>query len=167
MPYDFNDCAADGETDFQSYLNAFFDRDTTRAVMQVFEKLDRSAPEYDEEFVNGTDGPLLLLNRFGLVLRIENAETKQGTRINDSAWIVPALVSIPAGKALIELVPGGFPDERQETIDFLNHALDVDDRGVAKEHLVFRLGDERTIRRGIDLYRARARVDAHELSLEL
>jgi hypothetical protein len=127
MPLDFNENAADGETDFESYANAWFGRETTREIMGVLKKLGIAAPAYDDEYLNGTEGPLVLLNRYGLVLRIEDKESEiGGKRIDGSAWAVPALVSIPAGQAVIELTPGGWPDENVETHRFLRTALDLE-----------------------------------------
>ncbi|MFH1157675.1 MAG: hypothetical protein V1721_02140 [Pseudomonadota bacterium] len=98
------------DTDFVRYLqDRFKDESTTRAVLDVFKKLNLPAPQRDREFLPGLDGALVFLNPYGVVVRIETADSKSKffSRI-DSPFIIQPLASIKAVKATIEICPGCF-----------------------------------------------------------
>jgi len=111
---DFDKAAAPlPETDFAAALTGSFGASTARSVLAQFEKLGLPAPEAANEFVAGTAGHLLFLNRYGIVLRIESEDTSDKVlgqysydRVNDSPWVLQPIASIRAGKAVIELCPG-------------------------------------------------------------
>jgi hypothetical protein len=67
-------------------------------------------PKDKTEFLDGTEGALLFLNKYGVTIRIEKTDTHADgytvDRINDSGWIVKPLATINAGKATIEIIPG-------------------------------------------------------------
>jgi len=119
----FNQTAeALSNTDFVNYLQCKFgDKTTTSAVLDVFEKMEVPIPETGDEFMDGTEGALVFLNRYGLVIRIEReSDFKESSfmpdRINDSPWILKPLASINAGKVVIEICPGCFQEKGREKL---------------------------------------------------
>ena len=118
---EFNRKAADElpETDFCAFLTGKFGRETAVKIVESFQKLNLPAPQNKEEFLVGTEGCLVLLNRYGLVMRIEIADLEESDwpaeRINDSGWIVQPVASFDAGKATIEICPGlDFERDKQQ-----------------------------------------------------
>jgi hypothetical protein len=97
-------------TDFCAFLIQKFNRETAQRVLEIFEKMDVPAPQKQDEFLVGTEGCLVFLNKYAIVLRIEIADledSKWGAdRINDSGWIIQPIASLNAGKAIIEICPG-------------------------------------------------------------
>lgn len=93
---------------FSNYIESRFGAETLREISRVFKKLRLPLPK--EEFLGGTEGALIFLNPYGMVLRIEAREgemTRAGIgRVDDSAWVLRPVASISAGKAVIELCPG-------------------------------------------------------------
>jgi hypothetical protein len=119
------------DTYFVRYLRRNFDEDTARDVLKAFKQMGLPAPEKSAEFVEGTDGGLLFLNRYGLVIRIEPEETKNSTshriydRVNDSPWVLNPLASIPAGQAVIEICPGcEIENDEEKGCGLLNEKLE-------------------------------------------
>ena len=129
------------DTDFINYLQyKFEDKATISTVLDVFEKMGQPAPESWDEYMNGSEGVLVFLNRFGIVLRIEKVNDFSTSRvmperINDSPWILRPLASINAGNTVIEICPGCFPEQdegqaaflvdrlREQNIDFCDSKL--------------------------------------------
>ena len=99
-------------TDFAVYLSSTFDRKTAIKVLDAFKKMSLPAPQTSSESVQATEGSLVFLNRHGVVIRIEQKNTRNSPsglssdRINDSAWILKPLASIDLGRAVIEICPG-------------------------------------------------------------
>jgi hypothetical protein len=91
----------------QDYL---FDCETTRNVIKAFQQMGLPAPEQHNEFMHGSEGRVVFLNDYGLVIRIE----ENNSRINDSPWVLQPIASIKAGEAVIEICPAVHfePDER-------------------------------------------------------
>lgn len=93
---------------FYNYIESRFGADTALEVVRTFKKLRLPVPK--EEFLGGTEGAIVFLNPYGMVLRIEAREgamTRAGIgRVDDSAWILRPVASISAGKSIIELCPG-------------------------------------------------------------
>lgn len=59
------------DTEFVAYLRfKFGGKAEAGAILDVFEKIGRPAPETWDEFVKGTEGALVFLNRDGLVIRV-------------------------------------------------------------------------------------------------
>ena len=116
------------KTDFVDYLQKKFkDKATTSAVLDAFEKMGQPAPEFSNEFKIGTEGVLVFLNQFGLVLRIEKesdfiASRVTPERINDSPWILKPIASIKVGNnAVFEICPGCFLEEdTKKTADLID-----------------------------------------------
>jgi hypothetical protein len=67
-------------------------------------------PESSDEFMEGTEGGLVFLNKYGLVMRIEAIIPGNcfctPERVNDSGWVLQPLASLEAGLAMVELCPG-------------------------------------------------------------
>jgi hypothetical protein len=109
---DFNDMANKDvpKTPFVAYLKSRFDDKTAEKVLEVFEKMGLPPPQLAEEFLPGTEGCLLFLSPYGLVMRIENREFEDGAwvpdRINNSGLVLNPVATIGAGEAIIELCPG-------------------------------------------------------------
>jgi hypothetical protein len=126
---DFNsEFGGQGEgTAFLAYLRETFDQATAQKVVESFQKLDLPLPQDEKEFLMGTEGGLVFLNRYGMVIRIENANSPQSLfkadRINDSPWILQPLATIDAGKAVIELCPGCHFGNDDADVSYLYEAL--------------------------------------------
>ena len=122
----FNEAAESiPHADFVNYLKDKFDDNTAREVLEIFKKIGLPAPADGKEFLRGSEGALIFLNPYGLVMRIEyrNTETAHTAypfdRINDSPWIIQPLASIDAGKATIEIIPGVRFEEKETNSDYL------------------------------------------------
>jgi hypothetical protein len=147
---EFNRQAVDElpETAFCAYLTKKFDRATAVKVIDSFKKMDLPPPQDEKEFLTGTEGCLVFLNKYALVMRIEIADledSKWGAdRINDSGWIMQPLASLDAGKAIIEICPGCHlaekPGYRGELVDQLqNQNINFWDTGISNiGHLPFK-----------------------------
>jgi hypothetical protein len=126
---EFNSKADDAlpKTDFCAFLAKKFDRGTALKVLESFQKMNLPPPQKQEEFFVGTEGCLVLLNRYGLVLRIEIADLEESKcaadRINDSGWIIKPIASLNAGKAMIEIIPGSLFEKDEKTKWFLQDQL--------------------------------------------
>ncbi|MCE9506994.1 MAG: hypothetical protein K8R48_01585 [Alphaproteobacteria bacterium] len=122
---EFNRGAVDKlpETAFCAFLTKKFDRATAVKVIESFKKMDLPPPQDEKEFLVGSDGCLVFLNKYGLVMRIETADledSKWGAdRINDSGWILNPLATIDAGKAIVEICPGCHFEKETESRWFL------------------------------------------------
>lgn len=124
----FNRKAAKLETDFLCYLEKTFDSGTARKVIQAFQKMSLPLPQSYGEFLHGTEGGLVFLNRYGVVIRIEGKKSKLGSeyrfdRINNSPWILKPLASIDAGRAVIEICPGCHPETNYDNIGYVRDRL--------------------------------------------
>jgi hypothetical protein len=115
------------ESAFYTSLENRFDRATAAQVLEVFSKMLLPPPQKEGEFLPGLDGDLVFLNEYGLVIRIEESDSrnifKESDRVNDSAWIVRPLVSVNAGKALVEFCPGCHQEKNEATKDSLRRQL--------------------------------------------
>ncbi|MCE9506992.1 MAG: hypothetical protein K8R48_01575 [Alphaproteobacteria bacterium] len=126
---DFNGEAGGQEegTAFLVYLRQTFDQNTAQKVAESFQKLGLPLPQDEKEFLMGTEGGLVFLNRYGMVIRIENSDSARSPfkadRINDSPWILQPLASIDAGKAIIELCPGCHFNDNSGDTAYLHDAL--------------------------------------------
>jgi hypothetical protein len=85
-----------------------FDSDSLRGVVDVFKKLGLPLPAKHEEFMRGTEGALLFLDRYGVVIRIEpkNLRICKAERMDYNPWIIQPIGSIPLGDFLFEIYPG-------------------------------------------------------------
>lgn len=126
----FNETAyALSKTDFVHYLQYKFGDDATVcAVLDAFEKMGISVPESKNEFMEGTEGALVFLNRYGLVIRIELEGgfvlSPMLDRINNSPWILKPIASIKAGKnSVIEICPGCFLEKDRKKVYYLINQL--------------------------------------------
>ncbi len=98
------------ETEFCQYLEERFGHETATKVASAFGKLGLPMPEKEEEFLDGAEGGLVFVNKYGLVIRIENKDFEDDqfkpARINDSGFVVQSLATLDAGAAVIEVIPG-------------------------------------------------------------
>ena len=115
--------------EFNDYLKTRFDEGTAKKVIAAFEQINLPLPKNGDEFLQGTEGGLMFLSKYGLVLRIEDTNTRKSKsgyasdRINDSAFILKPIASIDCGKAVIELCPGTKLEENESNVAFLFHKL--------------------------------------------
>src|SRR5690606_18178618 len=130
LSVDFAEAAALSlpETPFCTFLQAKFGQDSALQTAAAFARMGLDMPVSADEFVIGTEGCLVPLDRYGIMLRIENADvTADGVlaadRIDDSGWILQPVAAIKAGRALIELSPGCRLDLQQDSIFFLHDKL--------------------------------------------
>ena len=131
----FNKSAADDrdafmmlpETPFVEFLINRFGDETAENVLSVFEKMELPPPEDWHEFLDGTEGGLVFLNRYGLVLRIEDKKSLKenwGRKgIKDTPWILKSVASMDVGKAVIEICPGCHLGKSYQELDFLKDHL--------------------------------------------
>ena len=109
----FNNAAAVlPRTSFADYLEKKFGRETAHDVLNKFVQMGLPVPADRGEFIAGTEGALVFLNKYGVVIRIEYKNTKnspsgwRSDRVNNSPWILLPLATIAATKAVIEICPG-------------------------------------------------------------
>jgi hypothetical protein len=128
------DAAADAlpETDFARYLQKSFGEDTARNVLKIFEQMGLPAPEKSQEFVDATEGVLVFLNRYGIVMRIEREILD---RINDNPLVLSPIASIPAGRAIVEICPGCVSEKQWGAVyrlerELKEQGIDFDDSGL-------------------------------------
>ena len=111
------------KTDFCAYLEEKFGHKTAVGVIESFQKMGLPPPQKKEEFLDGTEGGLVFLNKYGLVLRIEKTDTHADgysvDRIDNSAWIVKPLATINAGAATIEIIPGTHLEKEEKTNKYM------------------------------------------------
>jgi len=110
-------------TSFQRFLRGKFGRETTRATEAIFDRLGLPLPEKREEFYEGTEGALVFVEKYGVVLRIEHnvyRESDPSHRIDDNPWILQPLATLPAARyAVVELVPGCRVRDDREAVNYL------------------------------------------------
>lgn len=84
--------------------------ETAQAVMYVFKKLELPLPSSEEEAGKEREDDLIFLNRYGMVLRIDNRksviqEWGEKGRIR-TPWMVAPIKAIVAGDVVLSLYPG-------------------------------------------------------------
>ncbi|MCE9507933.1 MAG: hypothetical protein K8R48_06440 [Alphaproteobacteria bacterium] len=126
----FNDKAARQlpETEFFADLKNRFDVPTAVMVAEFFKRMELPAPQNKAEFLSSTDGALVFLNNYGLVIRIETPTTfaggeYEGVRVDDNAWVLKPLASFKAGKSVIEICPGGYQSQGAQYNEALRDSL--------------------------------------------
>jgi hypothetical protein len=121
----FNKFTRTSATDFEQRLTTYFDVETCVRVQAMLSDLGLPLPDKKETFMTARKGALLFLEDYGVVIRIESKPTPHGNnaRINNSDWVLQPLVSLPAGKALIEICPGCAPATTMEQAEFVNKQL--------------------------------------------
>ncbi len=125
----FNENANNGlpQTDFTAYLAKKFNPATASKVVDALTGMGLPLPETNDEFFTGTDGCMLFLNKYGVVLRVEYADNEDsewpGDRINDSGWVLQPIGTIQAGSALIEVCPGCHFEHGEASARFLEDRL--------------------------------------------
>lgn len=107
-------------------------RQSALAVIDVYDRLGLPLPVLDET-APGTEGWLVFINDYGLVLRVETVQRfesrKAFDRINNDPDILQPLVTIPAGDYIAEFCPG---------VAFGKHGDNVDlGRGLAARGIEF------------------------------
>ena len=104
----FYNAASYKQTRFMSNLESRFGSETAVAVINFFKKAHLPVPKH--EFLEGTEGPLIFLNPYGLVIRVEMKDKAEfrmdADRINSDPDILRPVGSKTFGKAVIEVCPG-------------------------------------------------------------
>jgi len=98
--------------DFEGYLADKMNPETAKKVVDIFGKLQLPLPKKGE-FLEGTEGALVFLNRYGVVLRIEHKKpefTDNIVRLDNNPLVLRPIASIPAKDAIVEVVPGSHSD---------------------------------------------------------
>jgi hypothetical protein len=112
MEKDFNSKAPpSGTKEFEEALADRFGKKTAARVLQAFGTIGLPVPQDETQFLRGTDGLLVFVNRYGLVVRVEKTKPDRGVRV-DNPWVVPAFATLPLGRATIEICPGGEFEEQ-------------------------------------------------------
>ncbi len=102
------------ETPFTDYLLGKtrynkLDEKTVRNVLDVFGKLGLPPPEQKDEFIAGTEGQLVFMSRYGLVLRVEDKRhlgESGGAQAKGAPWVLQPLASFDVGEAIVTICPG-------------------------------------------------------------
>jgi hypothetical protein len=100
---------------FEDYLADKMNPETARKVVADFKKLQLPLPQ-DGDFLKGTEGALVFLNRYGVVLRIEKTRpefTDHIVRLGHNPLVLRPIASIKALDAIIEICPGTHSDSRE------------------------------------------------------
>ncbi len=74
-------------------------------ILYFFDRMNIPAPENHDEFINGSEGNIILSNQLGLVIRIEQKHPKEGNRINNNGYILKPISFIETDQTIIELCP--------------------------------------------------------------
>lgn len=126
----FNRFARTPKSDFERNLTAQFDKETAKQVKSVLTDLGLPLPDKKDTFMDATQGALLFLDRYGIVIRIEkkSSEAIEGynMRFNNNALVLQPLASIHAGKAIVEICPGCLPSTDIQPTNFLRQELKKD-----------------------------------------
>lgn len=112
------------DTEFtRQLLHRFESRPTVAAIVSTFDKLKLPLPESADESLDGTEGFMVFLDAFGVVLRIESKNATRAERVDDNARILRPLGSIDAGEVIIEICPGTHAGKSKPASNFLKKAL--------------------------------------------
>lgn len=139
----FNGTASPPPTPFKDYLRKYFDAATEKAVAQAFKNMGLPLPKDSNEFMKGTEGALVFLNPYGVVIRIEKKKTSCDLwqRFDDNPLILQPLASLEAGQAVIEVCPGvAFTPEKEKSFylycQLRSEGIDFWDEGAQNVGLV-------------------------------
>ncbi len=113
------------DKDFVDFLNNKFGEETAEKVLNAFDKIELPAPGKATQFLKSNEGCVIFLNKYGLVVRVENKTPEKGyyARVNDSGAILQPLVSIDAGNAVVEICPGCHVERDEASIEYLKNLL--------------------------------------------
>ena len=113
------------DTDFINYLLRKFGKESAQQVRDVFEKMNLPLPKEANQYLKSNEGCILFVNKYGVVVRIEpqTPEKDYYVRVNDSGCILQPLASIDAGKAVVEICPGGDVEKDEASIDYIKELL--------------------------------------------
>lgn len=123
-------------TEFFVWLYGRFGGDTAQEILKSFQKMGLPEPESTYEVLKATEGFLVFLNKYGIVIRIEYKDAKNSPseeildRVNNSEWILKPIASIDVGKAIIEICPGCHISKNVEYVHQLKETL-------AKQRIIF------------------------------
>jgi hypothetical protein len=100
---------------FEDYLAEKMNPETARKVVSDFKKLQLPLPQ-EGDFLKGTEGALVFINRYGVAIRIEKTHpefTDNIVRLNHNPLVLRPIASIKALDAMIEICPGTHSDNRE------------------------------------------------------
>lgn len=80
-----------------------FSEEEVEGVLKLMAELQLPLPQDKTEFMAGTEGCIVFINRYGVVLRIE--EKTAETDINDNDRVLQPLARFQVGKAVVEICP--------------------------------------------------------------
>jgi hypothetical protein len=86
----------------QTGKRRFSDKEV-QGVLKLLEGLQLPIPQKEAEFMAGTEGCIIFINRYGAVIRIE--EKDELYDVNDSQWVLQPLARFKVGKAVVEICP--------------------------------------------------------------
>ncbi|MDH3974048.1 MAG: hypothetical protein OEV42_07200 [Deltaproteobacteria bacterium] len=112
-------------TDFFKDLERKFGEETAQQILEGFEKINLPAPAGSHQYLNSNEGCLVFLNKYGLVIRVEPQipEKNYYARVNNTGCILQPLVSLDAGKAILEICPACYVEKDEASIEFLKALL--------------------------------------------
>lgn len=81
--------------------NARADNETISNVIGIFNQLQLPIPSWQDEYISATKGLITMTNRYGVVIRIEDAAADRVM----NPWVIQPLASFEAGAVIVEIVP--------------------------------------------------------------
>lgn len=98
-----------------------------RQVKDLFDKLQLPLPDKGE-YLSATDGCLVFLNRYGIVIRIEVKNTSAShfhwQRINDNPYVLQPLASLEVKGGIVEICPGCHNMDSESRVRSLSRELE-------------------------------------------
>lgn len=118
-------------TVFCNRAKAMFGLKTAKNIIKIFDRFDHPLPETPNQFLKGTEGMVIPLNEYGMVIKIEYKDTKsehaktkfKSDRVNNSPWVLKPVGAINAGEAIVELCPGCKLNTSRKALEFLTYKL--------------------------------------------
>ncbi len=104
-----------------------YDDATVRNILGVFGKLGLPPPVSSAEFMKGSEGQLVFLSRYGLVLRIEEKRYATPAQVKGAPWVLQPLKSIDAGMAVVAVCPACHVGGSMAQLVFLKERLRAQD----------------------------------------
>ena len=119
------------DTDFMISMEALFeDEDTANKIKYVFDRMGIPMPYDEDDFLDGTEGALVALNKYGLVIRIEWKDSTNSrcvaNRVNDSGFVLKPIASIDLGDVVMEVCPATEVMSNADHVDDLKDKLKDD-----------------------------------------
>lgn len=81
--------------------NAGADNEAISNVIGIFSQLQLPIPSWHDEYISATKGLITMTNRYGVVIRVEEAAAGRV----ENPWVIQPIASFDAGAVIVEIVP--------------------------------------------------------------